>query len=90
MNLAMRYAPLFAPVPPHLDCSTHSYLAAQVERNSRDVTDYNDCIEHETLRVAIIGMMENPTTPGTLSRQTACACLEASTSLHGTLYLQIS
>lgn len=42
----------------------------QVERNSRDVTDYNDCIEHETLRVAIIGMMENPTTPGTLSRQT--------------------
>ncbi len=77
----MRYAPLFAPVPPQLDCSTHSFLCcAQVERNSRDVTDYNDCIEHETLRVAIIGMMENPTTPGTLSRQRVHDLKRASTS----------
>jgi hypothetical protein len=43
---------------------TFIVLHGKFERDPRDVTDYNDCIEHETLRVAIIGMMEEPATPG--------------------------
>mmetsp|Transcript_40068 Transcript_40068/g.100933 ORF Transcript_40068/g.100933 Transcript_40068/m.100933 type:complete len:129 (-) Transcript_40068:14-400(-) len=33
----------------------------ETEGSQKDVQDYNDCIEHETLRVAVMGMMERPT-----------------------------
>lgn len=33
----------------------------EYERKSGDIKKYNDCILHETLRVAVCGMMENPT-----------------------------
>jgi hypothetical protein len=31
------------------------------ERKQGDIKAYNDCITHENLRVAVCGMMENPT-----------------------------
>lgn len=39
----------------------HNEPGYESERHSGDVTAYNECITHETLRVAVCGMMERPT-----------------------------
>jgi len=39
----------------------HNEPGFEQERRPSDVKNYNECILHETLRVAVIGMMEKPT-----------------------------
>jgi ubiquitin-conjugating enzyme E2 Z len=39
----------------------HNEPGFEVERHPGDVEMYNKIIQHETLRVAVCGMMENPT-----------------------------
>lgn len=39
----------------------HNEPGHEIEVRSGDIQAYNECIEHETLRVAVCGMMESPT-----------------------------
>lgn len=39
----------------------HNEPGHETERTPGDVEKYNQCIQHETLRVAVCGMMEHPT-----------------------------
>lgn len=39
----------------------HNEPGFETERKGGDIKAYNDCITHESLRVAVCGMMENPT-----------------------------
>jgi len=39
----------------------HNEPGFEQERRPSDVKNYNECIQHETLRVAVVGMMEKPT-----------------------------
>src|SRR5690349_17130377 len=46
-----------------------------VQVRSGDIQAYNECIEHETLRVAVCGMMENPTCGESTFPLNACSAL---------------
>eukprot|EP00026_Physarum_polycephalum_P012063 Phypoly_transcript_12333.p1 GENE.Phypoly_transcript_12333~~Phypoly_transcript_12333.p1 ORF type:complete len:349 (+),score=75.02 Phypoly_transcript_12333:76-1047(+) len=39
----------------------HNEPGYEKERRAGDIKNYNECIIHETLRVAVVGMMEKPT-----------------------------